>query len=231
VPYWLNTPPTPFRSRHGLTDRAVGSVDPAPWALGSSRLGPGRTSRPEHLRSCGACRVLPPDATAPPARAARCLPELCAPSALAERDSHVRYAGLASPGYGPPPGFFTLLTVCSAPDLPGLFHPGNAHGIAPFRASPPPGAVAPLGARCRLDVYRRAASGTRPNGVFVALHGTPRSFRSPVAPRTPTPARLHGFAPPMDPLPRGRGSAGRGARCSPGLCSSPGTNPNALAVR
>jgi hypothetical protein len=43
--------------------------------------------------------------------------------------------GFAAPGYGPPPGFRTLLTAYPAPIPPGLFHPGSAHGVAPFRAS------------------------------------------------------------------------------------------------
>jgi hypothetical protein len=42
--------------------------------------------------------------------------------------------GFAAPGYGPPPGFRTLLTAYPAPIPPGLFHPGSAHGVAPFRA-------------------------------------------------------------------------------------------------
>jgi hypothetical protein len=42
--------------------------------------------------------------------------------------------GFAAPGYGPPPGFRTLLTVFPALIPPGLFHPGSAHGVVPFRA-------------------------------------------------------------------------------------------------
>jgi len=42
--------------------------------------------------------------------------------------------GLAAPGYDPPPGFRTLLTVFPALIPPGLFHPGSAHGVMPFRA-------------------------------------------------------------------------------------------------
>jgi hypothetical protein len=32
-----------------------------------------------------------------------------------------------------PPGFLTLSTPCSLGDLPGLFHPGSAHGVRPSR--------------------------------------------------------------------------------------------------
>jgi len=42
--------------------------------------------------------------------------------------------GFASPGYVPPTGFRTLLTACPAPILPGLFHPGGAHGVATLQS-------------------------------------------------------------------------------------------------
>lgn len=62
--------------------------------------------------------------------------------------------------YVPSPGFLTLLTACSAPTPPGLFHPGSAHGVAPFRAFSSRGAATPSGARCPPDVH--AAGPTRP---------------------------------------------------------------------
>lgn len=45
--------------------------------------------------------------------------------------------GFASPGYVPPSGFRTLLTVFPAPIPPGLFHPGSAHGVDALQSFPP----------------------------------------------------------------------------------------------
>jgi hypothetical protein len=35
-------------------------------------------------------------------------------------------------------GFLNLLALCFSRRLPALFHAGNAHGVPPFRAFPPP---------------------------------------------------------------------------------------------
>jgi hypothetical protein len=51
-------------------------------------------------------------------------------------------------GYVAPSGFLTLSTPCSPHDLPGLFHPGSAHGVHPSRPCSPAGAIRPLERRC-----------------------------------------------------------------------------------
>jgi len=66
----------------------------------------------------------------------------------------------------PASGFLTLLPVCSPRSRPGLFHPGNAHRVPPFRGFPSQEAVPP----------RRCAP--YPRGVF------PK--RPPVAMAVPT---------------------------------------------
>jgi hypothetical protein len=98
--------------------------------------------------------------------------EVWSPSAPAIDGIHDESPGLASPGYGPPTGFRTLLAVCTPADLPALFHAGDAHGVSPFRAFPSLEAVAPLDARSpravsptlrnRVDPKRAPRLGTRP---------------------------------------------------------------------
>jgi len=66
----------------------------------------------------------------------------------------------------PASGFRTLLPVCSPRSRPGLFHPGNAHRVPPFRGFPSQEAVPPH----RCAPY--------PRGVF--------PIRSPVAMAVPT---------------------------------------------
>jgi len=64
-------------------------------------------------------------------------------------------ASPTSSGSVAPSGFLTLSTPCSPRDLPGLFHPGSAHGVHPSRPSSPTGAVRPL--------ERRVPPGVQPN--------------------------------------------------------------------
>jgi hypothetical protein len=69
---------------------------------------------------------------APLARAARARavpPVEFLPLRRMRRTESTHSAGVASPGYVPPPGFCTLLTVCSSARPPSLFHPGGAHGV------------------------------------------------------------------------------------------------------
>jgi hypothetical protein len=106
--------------------------------------------------------------------------------------------------YVPSSGVLTLLTAFSASTPPGLFHPGSAHGVLPFRAFSSRGAVAPLGARCLPDVPAR---------------GSPRQPSPPSSREEPWPVRadptaktteadagrLQGFAPLESPLPSSGG--------------------------
>jgi hypothetical protein len=48
--------------------------------------------------------------------------------------SHITPVSSHLTGYVAPSGFLTLSTPCSPHDLPGLFHPGSAHGVSPFGA-------------------------------------------------------------------------------------------------
>jgi hypothetical protein len=56
-------------------------------------------------------------------------------SVLPVAGSHLIPAGSRPTGYVSPSGFRTLSALCSPHDLPGLFHPGPAHGLCPSRFS------------------------------------------------------------------------------------------------
>jgi hypothetical protein len=117
------------------------------------------------------------------------------PSAHEVREVHSTRACLTR--YVPPAGFLTLLTACSFPSPPALFHAGNARGVSPSRAFPSRGAVAPLGTRNPHDVQ-------------------PDKQDASSGPGTPSGSPLHilgRLRPPM-------------ARCSPGLPSSLRLSPD-----
>jgi hypothetical protein len=61
--------------------------------------------------------------------------------------------GFTSPGKFRLQGFLTLLTACSSPCLPALFHAGNAHGVPPFRGFPSQGAARPRRKRDTLLTF------------------------------------------------------------------------------
>jgi hypothetical protein len=86
------------------------------------------------------------------ARATRFLPGLEVPPAPWTWGSHVSYTGLASPGYGPPAGFLTLLTACSSPSFSGLFHPVTLMGFYPPEPCSSQAAATSSDVRCRLGV-------------------------------------------------------------------------------
>lgn len=212
-------------SRDGLS--VIASPGPSTRSLRTSRsfrrceTPPSRKTAALRPRSCAPCRVLPPRsprasvtvATGP--ERARCLPGF-RPLQHLRNGTSTRMARACHTRYAPSPGFLTLLTVFSAPSPPGLFHPGGAHGVLPFRAFPSRGAVAPLGARCPLDV---SAGQPVPPGTVrhrrASIHGrTRRSAEGsdgswsgppsgPCSPRESVAIRRW-FRPPA-------------ARCSPGL--------------
>jgi len=91
----------------------------------------------------------------------------------------IKSAEFASPDYGPPTGFLTLLAACTSSCPPGLFHPGHAHGVLPYRAFPSRRAVAPHSARCRPVVCRSLAEPSRTRDVSAPRHGRKRPFRKP----------------------------------------------------
>jgi len=82
----------------------------------------------------------------------QCLPGVWPPTAYEDRRVYVTFTRAFHARYVPSPGFLTLLTASSAPTPPGLFHPGNAPGVQPFRAFSSRGAAAPSDARCPPDV-------------------------------------------------------------------------------
>jgi len=56
-------------------------------------------------------------------------------SVLPVAGSHLIPVSSQPTGYVSPSGFRTLSALCSPHDLPGLFHPGPAHGLCPSRFS------------------------------------------------------------------------------------------------
>jgi len=127
--------PSPFR--------ATGDSDPSVHSRGAPGL-PGIAAHPPRgewfvLRVHAPFRASPPR----PPRASVAVPR--GSSARRASQGFFPYStsgsgwsrtspGFAAPGYDPPPGFRTLLTACPTLIPPGLFHPGSAHGVAPFRA-------------------------------------------------------------------------------------------------
>lgn len=85
-----------------------------------------------------------------------------------------KYAGDAASDYAPSTGFCTLLTAFTSPNPPGLFHPGVAHGVLPFRAFPSRRAVTPLNARFRLNVHRLRSEPRCASAASCLRHGVDR---------------------------------------------------------
>lgn len=129
----------------------------------------------------------------------RCLPWGLFPSSTWGTGRPRTFPGFASPGYVPSSGFLTPMTVLSAPYHPGVFHPGSASGVLPFRAFPFRGAVAPLDARCLLDVSVLSLARCALHGV-VARRTMARSRCAPRHAAGAEHARLRGFAPLESPL-------------------------------
>jgi hypothetical protein len=60
--------------------------------------------------------------------------EVSSPSAFLSHEEPLNPTGTHPGGCVAPSGFHTLTTPCSPHGLPGLFHPGSAHGVPPFEA-------------------------------------------------------------------------------------------------
>jgi hypothetical protein len=74
-------------------------------------------------------------------------------------------------------GFSPIPRLDGAPCVPGLFHPGAAHGVSPFRASSLRRALAPLGTSCPPDVCLSLPAPSRsPAGLVTSTlpSGRPR---------------------------------------------------------
>jgi hypothetical protein len=85
--------------------------------------------------------------------------EVCSPSAFFQSQGATLDARASSVGKVPPStnslspsGFHNPSALCSPRDLPGLFHPGPAHGVYPSRLCSLPGAVRSLERRNLLRV-------------------------------------------------------------------------------
>jgi len=111
----------------------------------------------------------------------------------------------------PPPGYHRRTQGLSPsrrldghPCVPGLFHPGRAHGVLPSRAFSLRGAVTPLGARCPPDLRHALSAPSR---------SPTRTPTSVVRSRSPGPRDPGGQAPGgADPAAARRASE---TRCSP----------------
>jgi hypothetical protein len=121
-------------------------------------------------------------------------PGLCAPTA--HEVKRVRFHGLSKARHLPSSAFRTLSTVSTPPHRPGLFHPGNAHGVPPsgLRSSP--------GSRTSFEAL--------PALLPFTSRPQPLSRRRE--------ARLQSFALPRESVPR-RSENARG-RCPPGVLPS-----------
>jgi hypothetical protein len=114
----------------------------------------------------------------------------------------------------PSSGFLPLLTVCSSPSLPALFHAGALMGFVPFRAFPSHRAGTPFNAR-----FPHAVSSRRLDERDVRATKQPTEADHPTSPpihvsTRKTLAQLQGFAPCESPLQATWGLAQAAARCS-----------------
>jgi hypothetical protein len=126
-------------------------------------------------------------------------------------------------GYVAPPGFLTLSTPCSPHGLPGLFHPGPAHGVQPFEALLPPRVPYALSSAASLSKLTRGPKTSGPSsglGTPEEVPPRPGGFthacpavaplglgpfevscptrRAPVSPRPPLPSRASSNRPQAD---------------------------------
>jgi hypothetical protein len=81
--------------------------------------------------------------------------EVSSPSASVNHEEPPNPGESHPAGYVAPTGFLALSTLCSPRGLPGLFHPGTAHGVLPFEAS--------ILVRCRTPSRTPRPSGFRLN--------------------------------------------------------------------
>lgn len=201
-------PPRPFGSRR--LPKGNRRSSPSARSRGPRGL-PGCTGRPlpkqrtVRPQRCVLSRVFPPrspraSVAVPRGSSARGASQGFRPLQRSRTEASTHLPRAVHARYVPSPGFRTLLTACSASIPPGLFHPGGALGVRPFRAFPSRGAVAPLGARCLPDV---TASDSPRRALRASSRAEPWPVRAdPLGDRTEVGAsRLRGFAPLESPLP------------------------------
>jgi hypothetical protein len=127
APHWFGAPGKPFRRRSGIPFRTA-DQEPSPLTspLSTSRAPSGHV--PEGRRRSVEDRLHPP--------------RLPAPSAHAE--SRIRSSRACLTRHLPSSAFLTLSTACTPRRLPGLFHPGSAHGVQGLQGLAPRRGAGPL---------------------------------------------------------------------------------------
>jgi hypothetical protein len=97
-------------------------------------------------------------------------------SVLPTVGSHLTRRDPASSGYVAPSGFLTLSTLCSPHGLPGLFHPGPAHGVSLRGFHPPNGAVCSFERRLPLEVPSDASTPAASSGLSTPQESLPQTW-------------------------------------------------------
>jgi hypothetical protein len=135
------------------------------------------------------------DRVAPRCRPGHAPSEVLSPTASCQsRGATYTRPGPTPAGYVAPSGFRTLSTPCSPRDLPGLFHPGSAHGV-PLRGLSLHGAVRPLERRTPRVFGWALAGFASPSGIehtMEILHAG-LGFSQVTAPMPPWDWPLRGF--------------------------------------
>jgi hypothetical protein len=137
APHWFGAPGKPFRRRSGIPFRTAGQ-EPSPLTspLSTSRAPSGHV--PEGRRRSIQDRLHPPRLPAPSAHAA----------------SRIRSTRACRTRHLPSPAFLTLSTAFTPRRLPGLFHPGGAHGVHGLQGLAPHRGAAPLSRPYALVPFR-----------------------------------------------------------------------------
>jgi len=132
-------------ARYGVTRSPFVVQSAKPTAtIGYSRRAPrcaARTTQPSSREVAVSFRVLP-EGPAVDLSVGRTSRGVLSPSAHPAGEIHYPWPSQRQATF-PPTGFLTLLAASSFPCLPGLFHPGNARGVSPFRGFPSRGATTP----------------------------------------------------------------------------------------
>jgi len=136
--YWFGAPGKPFRRRSGIPVHPAGQKpSPLTTPLSTSRAPSGHVPKGRR-RSSSEDRLHPPRLPAPSAHAA----------------SRIRSTRVCRARHLPSPAFRTLSTACTPRGLPGLFHPGSAHGVQVSRVLLLAGGLEPLSRPAALLPFR-----------------------------------------------------------------------------
>jgi hypothetical protein len=160
APYRFGAPGKPFRRRSGVPFRSAGQK-PSP------RASPLSTSRaPEGaLRRCDADQ-------------SRSAPPSPAQSPSAYKGPRIRSSRACLTRHLPPSAFLTPSAACTPRPRPGLFHPGDAHGVSPSGPCSSPGGRTSFEAVCSRAVRIPSRRVAAPCGYAV--------FRALLSPESPS---------------------------------------------